>query len=110
MNLRILFTTLTFITVQTSFALAEEPKRLQIDFFCSYVTVFSSQIYRNKIRNVSFSRLDEFSYFEPQYASFLERVAQEIYRQPQTPQERNIKEIGQKYKAECQEMFNASSF
>lgn len=72
--------------------------------FCYYVKIFSLQVARNKIRNVPFSRLSEFSYFSYPYSKFLETTATEIYeRQDIRPS--SLERLSAEYRDRCEGRF-----
>ena len=72
--------------------------------FCHYVGIFANQIAINKIRNVPFSRLNEFNYFEDQFAAFLEKTAIEIYS-IQDIKVNSVEKLSTKYREACKEIF-----
>lgn len=72
--------------------------------FCHYVEVFSQQVARNKIRNVPYSRIEEFSYFAPSFATFLEEIAIEIYGRSRGEQ-LSIEGAGKEFRSKCEQEF-----
>lgn len=72
--------------------------------FCYYVDIFAQQIARNKIRNVPFSRLNEFNYFHYTYSRFLEATASEIYSREDINM-RSFRDIGLEYRTRCEGAF-----
>ena len=72
----------TFLTY-TPTASQIETRQIAMDIthadFCYYVEIFSQQVVRNKLRNIPFSRLNEFNYFNSPYSKFLEETATSIY-------------------------------
>ena len=72
--------------------------------FCDYVGIFSQQIARNKMRNVPFSRLNEFNYFNDAYSNFLETVALEIYERENLSKS-SLSGITLEYHDLCESMF-----
>lgn len=80
------------------------PFREDAAAFCHYVEIFSQQVARNKVRNVPYSRIEEFSYFAPSFATFLEEIAVEIYGRSRG-QEFSIEDAGKKFRSECEQEF-----
>jgi len=72
--------------------------------FCHYVEIFSLQVARNKIRNVPFSRLSEFSYFTDRYSEFLETTATEIYER-EDMRTSSLESLSAEYRDRCDRKF-----
>ncbi len=72
--------------------------------FCYYVEIFSQQVARNKIRNVPFSRLNEFSYFNDAYSKFLEETALGIYER-RNVNASSLATIAAEYRDLCERSF-----
>ena len=72
--------------------------------FCYYVEIFSQQVARNKIRNVPFSRLNEFNYFNYSHSKFLEATAIEIYGRRDI-RASSLERISAEYRDLCERSF-----
>lgn len=72
--------------------------------FCYYVEIFSQQVARNKIRNVPFSRLNEFSYFSYPYSKFLETTATDIYKRRDI-RASSLERLSAEYRDRCERTF-----
>lgn len=79
-------------------------KNTQDATFCDYVEVFVATIIRYRAGGLPFLRIDEFDYFEVKKATFLRRVAQDIYAIPNSGQA-DYSGRAVHYVADCKNVF-----